>query len=118
MRNRIAITQPVSSAADLQRSTKHAVRQVVRNALTAIIDWLRASYPDEAPRTGYSPLLALNGPLALTSAQKVRISQDLAGQAAGPVNIDVAITKVTNRLPTPSQTRAVSRTLHHRASQQ
>jgi hypothetical protein len=31
----------------------------------SIIDWFRAGYPDEAPSTGYSPLLALNGPIGL-----------------------------------------------------
>ena len=119
MRSRSAITPPSGFlTTHPQESAKHAVLKGIRNALTACIDWFRGGYPDEAPRTGYSPLLALSGPLALTSAQKDRISKNLEGQEVCPINIDVTITKVTNRLPTPTQTRAVSRALHHRASQQ
>ena len=119
MRNRIATTRlPDVPGADDQSSSKHGVLTRVRHAFNAVIDWLRAGYPDEAPRTGHSPLLALNGPLALTAAQKYRIAKNLVGQPVDTTTIDVAITKVTNRLPTPAQTRAVSRTLHRTASQQ
>ena len=119
MRNRIVTMQlPAVSSADDQSSPKHGVLTRVRHAVTAAIDWLRAGYPDEAPRTGHSPLLALNGPLALTPTQKDRIANALEGQPVCTTNIEVAITKATNRLPTPTQTRAISRALHHRTSQQ
>ena len=119
MGNRIFTTQlPDVPGADRLRSAKHDVLKRVRYVINAIVDWLRAGYPDEAPRTGHSPLLALNGPLALTAAQKYRIAKNLVGQPVDTTTIDVAITKVTNRLPTPAQTRAVSRTLHRTASQQ
>ncbi|HEX9175963.1 MAG TPA: DUF3349 domain-containing protein, partial [Mycobacterium sp.] len=39
----------------------------------SVIDWLRAGYPDEGPRTGHSPLLALNGPIALSPRQTEQI---------------------------------------------
>jgi hypothetical protein len=39
--------------------------QGVRSMFRSIIDWFRVGYPDEAPSTGYSPLLALNGPIGL-----------------------------------------------------
>ena len=119
MRNRIVTKQlPNVSNADHQRSSKHGVLTRVNRALTAVIDWLRAGYPDEAPRNGHSPLLALNGPLALTPAQKDCIAKDLEGQPACTSNIEVAITKATNRLPTRTQTRAISRALHNRTSEQ
>ena len=45
----------------------------IGHTIRSIIDWLRAGYPDEAPRTGYSPLLALNGPIALSARQTEQI---------------------------------------------
>lgn len=83
-----------------------------RGLFTAIIDGLRAGYPDQAPHAGHSPLLALNGPLALTSAQKARVVQALEGLPTDDTSIEVAITKATNRLPTPSQISAIHRELH------
>jgi hypothetical protein len=41
----------------------------VRNPLATIINWLPAGYPDDAPGTGYPPLIALNGPMALSEIQ-------------------------------------------------
>ncbi len=108
---------PDVSAGGHQGPTKHVVLEGFSHALAAAIGWWRAGYPDEAPRTGYSPLLALNGPLALTLAQRGRIVEDLDYQASDTA-IDVAIIKTTNHPPTPTQTRAVSQLLHHRASQQ
>jgi hypothetical protein len=35
--------------------------------VTSIVDSLHAGYPDEAPRTGYSSLLAFNGLRVLTT---------------------------------------------------
>ena len=119
MRNRIATTQlPDVPGADDRSSSKHAVLKRVSGAFTAVIDWLRAGYPEEAPRTGHSPLLALYGPLALTPAQQRRIVKDLEEQPTDTTDIEVAITKVTNRLATPTQTRAIYRELNHRTSQQ
>ena len=119
MRNRIVTTEhPDVLGADHRSSTKHAVVEGVRCAFTAAIDWLRAGYPEEAPRTGHSPLLALYGPLALTPAQRRRIVKDLEEQQTDTTDIEVAITKATNRLATPTQTRAIYRELNHRTSQQ
>jgi hypothetical protein len=89
MRNRI-VTKQLSqgSSADHQSSSKHGALTRVSHAFTSVIDWLRAGYPDEAPRTGHSPLLALNGPLALTPAHKDRIANDLEGQPVCTTNIE------------------------------
>ena len=78
----------------------------------AIVGWVRAGYPDEAPRTGYSPLLALNGPLWLSARQTDQIVAELGEGPIDSIDVEVTITKVTNRLPNPTQTRAVTRALH------
>jgi hypothetical protein len=82
----------------------------------SVIDWLRAGYPDEAPVTGYSPLIALNGPIALTPRQKERVVDELHDYPADTVDIEVAITKATDRLPTEIQIRTVARALHRSPS--
>jgi hypothetical protein len=86
--------------------------------LPSLIAWLRAGYPDGAPRTGYSPLIALNGPSALSEKQ----TQEAVGElSAGPfdrTDIEVAITKATGRLPNASQGRKVAETLAAKDSQQ
>jgi hypothetical protein len=85
--------------------------QIVR-MFASVIEWLRAGYPDEAPRTGYSPLLALNGPLSLTARQTDQIVDGLREALPDQVDIGVAITKVTNRPPTETQTRTVAHALN------
>jgi hypothetical protein len=80
--------------------------------LRAAIDWLRAGYCDEAPQTGYSPLIALQGPIALSEEQTAEIVDDLEGHDSDRVDIEVAITKATDRLPTDNQIRRIERALH------
>lgn len=63
--------------------------------LGVIIEWLRAGYPDDAPRTGYSPLLALNGPLSLSARQTAQIVAKLGEGPTDSIDIEVTITKVT-----------------------
>jgi hypothetical protein len=75
--------------------------------IRSLIDWVRAGYPDEAPRTGYSALLALMGPISLTQSQLDRIVRELDARPADPVDVQVAIAKVTGRLPSEAQTRTV-----------
>lgn len=87
-------------------------RQRRRAPVRSIIDWLRGGYPDEAPRTGYSPLLALNGPIALSARQTEQIVAALGEEPTDSIDIGVTITRVTNRLPTHSQACAVTRALH------
>ena len=77
-----------------------------------MIEWLRAGYPDEARRHGYSPLLALNGPPSLSARQTDQIVDGLSVGPSDSVDVGVAITKATNQLPTPAQTRTVTRALH------
>ena len=88
----------------------------MRIALAACTAWLRAGYPTGTPRTGHSALLALNGPLSLTRSQQDCVTAELDSAAIEVTAIQVAITKATNRLPTPSQTREAVELLHQRSS--
>jgi hypothetical protein len=90
----------------------------IPNTFRWVIDWLRAGYPDGAPSTGYSPLLALNGPLALTPGQTGLIIDERRGVASDTTDIEVAITKATDRLPTQTQVRAISQALQQHTRHQ
>jgi hypothetical protein len=102
--------QPRPATADVGAVRRPAAR--ARAILNSAVDWLRASYPDEAPTTGYSPLIALSGPASLTEKQRKRAVIELGDATISPTDIEVAITKATNRLPTPGQVRAVTQALH------
>jgi hypothetical protein len=109
-RSRTAHPPVMSAAAHSQR--RGGVTRI-RSGFWSVIGWLRGGgYPEEAPPTGYSPLLALNGPIALTPRQIDNIVADLdGGGVAGVTDIEVAITKATDRLPTESQLRTAIRLL-------
>ncbi len=111
MRNHTRTTRPAVDVAPAPSGQSPTARARIGRVFRSIIEWLRAGYPDEAPRTGHSPLLALNGPIALTPGQTAQIVADLGEKPTGPNDIGVAITKVTNQLPTPTQTRTVTRAL-------
>ena len=83
----------------------------IGSGLRAVIDWLRAGYPDEAPAQGYSALMALNGPIALSPKQTAQLVNELGGRPSDPLEINVAITKAIGRLPTPTQTSKIVRAL-------
>lgn len=83
----------------------------IGGAFRSVIGWFRAGYPDEAPATGYSALLALNGPSTLTPKQIQQILASLDGKPAHVADIEVVITKATDHLPTAAQVRAVVRLL-------
>jgi hypothetical protein len=82
----------------------------------SIIDWLRAGYPDEAPRIGYSPLIALHGPTSLSRKQIRQVLDCLATGVYDKTDIEVAITAATGRLPTPPQLRQVVAALTSRGT--
>jgi Protein of unknown function (DUF3349) len=77
----------------------------------SMIEWVRAGYPEDAPKTGYNPVIALTGPMSLTRRQTQQVVDGLRGHPTDPVSIDVAITEVTGQLPNPTQTRAVARAI-------
>jgi hypothetical protein len=101
-----------SSARRVERARRRpATGSRIGGALRSLIGWFRAGYPDEAPAMGYSALLALNGPIALTPKQIEQILGSLNGKPARVADIEVAITKATDHLPTAAQVRAVVRLL-------
>ena len=104
MRDRTRTARPPVLPAAVRR---RGVVTRIRKGFWSVIGWLRAGYPDEAPATGYSRLLALHGPIALTPRQIDHIIGDLADITG----IGVAITKTTDRLPTENQIRTAVRLL-------
>ena len=80
------------------------------------IDWLRTGYPEDEPLTGYSSLIALNGPISLTDEQTQEIASELElrGKPCDSADIGVAITKTTDRVPTATQVRGVAEALEIR----
>ncbi|TQM30132.1 DUF3349 domain-containing protein [Nocardia bhagyanarayanae] len=69
--------------------------------LNAIIEWLRAGYPDGVPESDYIPLLALLR-RRLSEDEVRQIATELIGTGALPADetdIQVMITKVTNEMP-------------------
>ncbi|MBP2456148.1 hypothetical protein [Mycolicibacterium lutetiense] len=87
----------------------------LRSALTAAVEWLRAGYAEQAPRPGHSTLIALCGPVSLTTRQLGWAVAAIGDGPSSDPDIDVAITMATNRLPTPSQRCAVSRAMRPRS---
>jgi hypothetical protein len=69
--------------------------------LSAIIDWLRAGYPDGVPESDYIPLLTLLR-RRVSDDEVRRIATELADTGDLPtdtVDIGVMITKITNDMP-------------------
>ncbi len=77
----------------------------------SVLDWVRAGYPEEAPRAGHVSLVALTGPVALTPRQTAHILEQLRKGPTDTADIGVAICKITDRVPTDHQLRAVITTL-------
>jgi Protein of unknown function (DUF3349) len=76
------------------------------------VDWMRADYPDAAPRTGHCALLALHGPPPLTRHQVSQVIDALEAPTGALTDTDIQTTiiRVTDRLPNPSQVAQVRRT--------
>jgi hypothetical protein len=111
MRNHTRVRTPPDSPIVTCAAPRPTALARIGVAFGSIIAWLRAGYPDDAPGTGYSPLLALNGPVSLSARQTARIVRALGDGPAGPIDIAVAITKATDRLPTQGQTRTVAQAI-------
>lgn len=78
-------------------------------ALAAILDWLRAGYPDGVPATDYVPLIALLR-RQLSHAEVKQIVGILAeeGDDITKVDIAVAILHVTDALPSQEDLQRVA----------
>ncbi|GAA5101571.1 DUF3349 domain-containing protein [Nocardia iowensis] len=85
--------------------------------LNAIIDWLRAGYPDGVPEADYIPLLALLR-RRLSDDEVRQIAAELRGSGdlpADKTDIQVMITKVTNEMPSEADVSRVRARLEARA---
>ncbi|MFI6167398.1 DUF3349 domain-containing protein [Nocardia sp. NPDC051052] len=85
--------------------------------LNAIIDWLRAGYPDGVPESDYIPLLALLR-RRLSDDEIRQIAAELAGSGdlpADKTDIQVMITKITNEMPSETDVLRVQTRLEAHA---
>jgi hypothetical protein len=85
--------------------------------LNAIIDWLRAGYPDGVPESDYVPLLALLR-RRLSDDEVRQIAAKLAAVgdiAADKTDIQVMITRVTNEMPSETDASRVQARLEAHA---
>jgi hypothetical protein len=83
------------------------------DVLNRVLGFLRAGYPDGVPRGDYVPLVALLR-RRLTDDEVIALATELI--AAGEIPVDgldvrVAITKLTDEMPSPQDTERVERRL-------
>jgi hypothetical protein len=103
----VSATSPVAAPHTSQRRVLTRLSSVTRS----FVERLRAGCPEEAPSTGYSPLIALPGPIELPAKQRELVVDRLRGNPADTLDGEVAITKATDRLPTETQVHSVARVL-------
>jgi Protein of unknown function (DUF3349) len=79
----------------------------VNRFLTAIVDWLRAGYPEGIPPTDYFPVLALLT-RRLSNDEVKAVAHGLTQQGDfDNVDIGVLITQMTDQLPSPDDIERV-----------
>ena len=110
MRNRLkcALERPTVPTAGSNGTVGGRTVYQTRSIIKSAVDWCCAGYPDAAPDNGYSPLLALYGPVALSARQAAQVMAELRHESADATDIGVTITKVTNKLPTQAQIGTVT----------
>lgn len=79
--------------------------------LTAIVSWLRAGYPDGMPSTDYMPVLALLARRLTTDEIKTVAAEVIKRGSADHIDIGVAITHITDELPSPADVERVRQRL-------
>jgi Protein of unknown function (DUF3349) len=86
----------------------------VNRFLSAIASWLRAGYPEGMPPTDYMPVLALLSRRLTTDEVKTVASELMQPGNVGHVDdidIGVAITQITDELPSPEDIERVRQRL-------
>lgn len=79
---------------------------------TAILNWLRAGYPDGVPATDYFPILALlNRQLNQAEVQSVVDALLASGDEVSRVDIGVAVSKITSEVPSEADMLRVAHRL-------
>lgn len=81
----------------------------ISDALTSILGWLRAGYPDGVPATDYVPLIALLR-RQLSESEVKQIVRILAqdGDDIRRVDVAVAVLHVTDELPSEEDMQRVA----------
>lgn len=79
--------------------------------LTAIVSWLRAGYPDGMPPTDYMPVLALLTRRLTTDEVKLVAGEMMRRGYFDHIDIGVAITQITDELPSPADVERVRQRL-------
>jgi Protein of unknown function (DUF3349) len=74
---------------------KRSQRMRLSTILASVVGWLRAGYPEQAPKQGYVPLLVL-APARLSEADVDAIADELI-RAGRPVSVDVIRAAITAR---------------------
>jgi hypothetical protein len=83
------------------------------DVLAKIVGFLRAGYPEGVPHGDYIPLIALLR-RRLTDDEVIAVATELISSGGAPVlgtDVRVAITKLTNELPSPDDTERVKQRL-------
>ncbi|BBU24374.1 DUF3349 domain-containing protein [Mycobacterium xenopi] len=75
--------------------------------LSSIVAWLRAGYPDGIPPTDYFPVLALLSRRLTNDEVKAVASELMQRGDFDQIDIGVAITQFTDRLPAPEDIERV-----------
>lgn len=79
--------------------------------LSAIVSWLRAGYPDGVPPTDYMPVLALLT-RGLSAEEMQAVTSELMKRGDfDDIDIGVAITQITDELPSPADVERVRQRL-------
>jgi hypothetical protein len=83
----------------------------VNRFITKIANWLRAGYPDGVPPTDYMPVLALLTRRLSTDEVKAVAAELMQRGDFDNVDIGVAITGITDELPSPNDVERVRQRL-------
>jgi hypothetical protein len=83
----------------------------VNRFLNAIVSWLRAGYPEGVPPTDYMPVLALLCRRLSTDEVKAVAAELMQRGDFDHVDIGVAITQITDELPSPNDVERVRQRL-------
>jgi Protein of unknown function (DUF3349) len=86
---------------------------VLSDVVVRVVAFLRAGYPQGVPTTDYVPLIALLR-RRLSDDEVVAVASELAARGELPINatdIRVAITKITDEMPSPDEVETVKQRL-------
>ncbi len=86
--------------------------------VSSIVAFVRAGYPAGMPTTGYVPAAALNR-RRVSSDEITSVTSQLTAERRGPISatdVGVAITRITDALPSPEDIERVQRRLDRRTA--